>query len=48
VTTLQKEVKRAIISLGSAFGIKPVDRKWISAFTTLNGSFEIRPKDAPA
>lgn len=37
---MRKQVKQAIISLGSAFGIKPVGRKWIEAFTSLNGSFE--------
>ena len=37
---MRKQVKRAIISLGSAFGIKPVDRKWIGAFSALSGSFE--------
>jgi hypothetical protein len=40
VRAMRKEVKRAIISLGSAFGIKPVGRKWIEAFAALNGSFE--------
>lgn len=37
---MRKQVKQAILSLGSALGIKPVGRKWIAAFTTLNGSFE--------
>src|ERR1700744_946177 len=31
---------RAILSVGSALGIKPVGRKWIEAFAALNGSFE--------
>jgi hypothetical protein len=33
-------VKRAVISVASAFGIKPVGRKWITAFSSLNGTFE--------
>ena len=37
---MRKQVKQAIISLGSAFGIKPVGRNWIEAFRALNGSFE--------
>jgi hypothetical protein len=33
-------IKRAVISLGQAFGIKPVGRRWIEAFSALNGAFE--------
>jgi len=33
-------IKRAVISVAAAFGIKPVGRKWITAFSALNGSFE--------
>jgi hypothetical protein len=40
VRVMLKNVKQAIISLGSALGIKPVGRKWIEAFSALNGSFE--------
>lgn len=35
-----KSVKRLVISAAAAFGIKPVGRKWIEAFSALNGSFE--------
>jgi hypothetical protein len=37
---MRKRVKKAIISVGTAFGIKPVGKKWIEAFSALNGSFE--------
>jgi hypothetical protein len=33
-------VKRAAISAASAFGFRPVGRKWIEAFSALNGTFE--------
>jgi hypothetical protein len=32
--------KRAVVSVASALGINPVDRKWISALTALNGTYE--------
>ena len=35
-----KSVKRAVISAAAAFGFKPVGRKWIDAFSALNGPFE--------
>jgi hypothetical protein len=37
---MHRLLKRAILSTASAFGIKPVDRKWIAALTGLNGTFE--------
>jgi hypothetical protein len=36
----KSSIKRAVISVAAAFGIKPVGRKWITAFSSLNGSFE--------
>ena len=38
--TKAPSLKRAILSAASALGIKPVGRKWIAAFSALNGSFE--------
>jgi hypothetical protein len=35
-----KLVKRAVVSAAAAFGLKPVGRKWIEAFSALSGSFE--------
>jgi hypothetical protein len=37
---LATSVKRAVISAASAFGIKPVDRRWAAALSHLEGSFE--------
>jgi hypothetical protein len=36
----KRSIKRAVISAAAAFGIKPVGRTWITAFSSLNGSFE--------
>jgi hypothetical protein len=37
---MRKSTKRALISAGAAFGLKPEDPKWVAALLRLKGTFE--------